>query len=167
MTLLLSFDPGKATGAALGYYDDTTPYRLVDRWQILGGLDGFMDWLDETKPPADEIVVEKFVLMRNDFVADLSGVPIEGDIARYARGLGVPVIWQTRADKGSLVGYPPTARTNAQKQRVRFNFLRDHGLFMPGTQNDDSNDAVSHGLIRLKRMGHRPTLEHYWPPRND
>jgi hypothetical protein len=166
MTWLLSADPGKNTGIALGYYDATTPYQLHQRWQVHRGLDGFIHWWRNDLPDeVDEIVVEKFVSKRGEMAPDLSGVPIEGVIALGAYDLGIPVIWQTAAQKGSLVGYPESARTKAQRQRVRFNFLDRHGLFKAGTENDDSNDAITHALISLKVRRHAPTLRRFFPPR--
>jgi hypothetical protein len=50
MTYLWSFDPGLATGAALGYYDDETPYKIHATWSIPDGLDGFIDWLGSWGP---------------------------------------------------------------------------------------------------------------------
>lgn len=44
---LLTFDPGKSSGIALGTYSDTEPYRLVKVWQISGGIQGLLEWLDQ------------------------------------------------------------------------------------------------------------------------
>ena len=169
---ILSFDPGKESGVALGYYSDTEPFRLLERWQVSGGLEGLLAWLDEFEPRylhhgVDQIVVEKFMAMRNDFVASIEGVPAEGAIALWARQRGIPVTWQTRTDKARLIPYPKEANTVARRQRVRFNFLKEFGLYAPGTRNDDSNDATTHILIWLKVRKHRPTLEHYWPRREE
>lgn len=164
MTFQLSVDPGRNTGVALGFYDATTPYQVLRRWQVHGGLQGFIVWLEATgrHEEIDEIVVEKFVHDPGAKGVDLSGVPIEGVIAWWAHQLGVPVIWHTRADKSGLIGYPENATTKAQRQRVRFDFLERHGLFEAGTENDDTNDAVAHGLVSLKRRLHMPTINHYF-----
>ncbi|ALJ19569.1 hypothetical protein [Microbacterium sp. No. 7] len=161
---LLAVDPGLQTGVTLGWYDDTTPYQLLERWQIGGGLTGFIDWVRKNGWPqlVDKIVVEKFVARRNDFVADIAGVPIEGVIAWLAREHGQEVHWQTRTDKGRLTPYPKEANTLTRRQRVRFDFLKRFGLFAPGTQNDDSNDCITHSLVYLKRTRHEPTLRHYF-----
>ena len=112
------------------------------------------------------MAVERFILaLDNDFGADLSGVPIEGAVAMHARLNHADVIWHDRTHKGLLIGYSRDGLTDAAKQRERFDFLERHGLFEAGTENGDSNDAVTHGVVSLKIRYHRPTLQHYWPRR--
>lgn len=162
MTIILGADPGLNTGLALGTYDALTPYRQLRRWQVHHGLEGFLRWQEAYDGPLpDEVVVEKF-LSSPEELADLSGVPIEGALALWARQIGATVIWQNRTHKGALVGYPPEAVTKAQRQRVRFDWLAERGLALAGTENDDSNDAVSHNLISLKSRRHLPTIKMYW-----
>ena len=162
MTLIMAIDPGLNTGVCLGYYDATTPFRLLERWQVHHGLEGFLRWLDanvdNNLEHVDEVVVEKFVYDPNADNADISGVPIEGVVALWARQIGATVIWNTRFDKGALVGYPNSAKTKAQRQRVRFDFLKEKGVFAAGTENDDSNDAITHAIVSLKARRHMPTL---------
>lgn len=169
MTEQLSIDPGLNTGVSLGFYDATTPYQLLGRWQVHDGMEGFIEWIEHgagARLRPDEFVVEKFILAEdNDFGADLSGVPIEGIIAHWAYRLGSPVMWQGRGAKGSLTGYPREAITKDQRQRVRFDFLEEHGLFLPGTENDDTNDAITHSLVNLKSRNHIPTMRKFWPGR--
>lgn len=158
MTTILSVDPGLMTGAALGYYSAIEPYRLIERWQIGNGLEGFLRWMEQGWMAPDEIVVEKFIYVKGAD-ADISGVPIEGALALQARlDGGTTVIWHDRTDKAALTGIPESATTKAQRQRVRFDFLDRLGLFMPGTSNDDSNDAIIHALVSLRRRRHMPTL---------
>lgn len=162
MTYLFAADPGLNTGLALGYYDAVTPYQLLDRWQVHHGLEGFLRWLESYGGEApDEIVVEKFVYERGAD-ADISGVPIEGAIALWARQIGAAVIWNTRFDKAALTGYPDKAVSKAQRQRVRFDWLEERGFFKGGTDNDDTNDAITHSLVSLKNRRHMPTLRAYW-----
>jgi len=164
MTYLLSIDPGKNSGIALGYYDSLTPYRLLERWQVHGGLEGFLAWWDSTDVEFNEVVCERFVLANNEFTADITPKAIEGALVTLLRHEDVPIAWQPRGDKALLTGYPEKARTKAQRQRVRFDFLDRFGLFKPGTENDDSNDAITHALVYLKRRRHMPTLLAMWPP---
>jgi len=163
----LSVDPGLNSGVALGFYDATTPYQLIKRYQVHDGLEGFVSWMHTPAAPyeVNEAVVERFVSVRNDFAPDITGIPIEGVIRLWAWEDKFPVYWQTRMDKSALVGYPAGAITKAERQRVRFDFLKKHDLFAPGTENDDSNDAICHGLISLKRRKHMPTLKKYWAPK--
>lgn len=157
MTSILSVDPGLNTGVALGYYDATTPLQVLERWQIHRGLDGFIQWMQGGWMAPDEVVVEKFIGNPEE-VGDLSGVPIEGALAWQAALDGSTVLWHDRTDKGLLCGYPAEAATKAQRQRVRFDYLDRFGLFMPGTENDDGNDAVTHLIVSLRRRRHMPTL---------
>lgn len=164
MTFQLVADPGKNTGIVLGYYDATTPYQLLQRWQIHHGLEGFLRWFEANADDldhVDEIVVEKYI-QNPDEDGDLSGVPIEGAIALWARQIGAAVIWNSRFDKGLLVGYPADAITKEQRQRVRFDFLAEHGLAKAGTENDDTNDSATHALVSLRKRRHMPTIKAYW-----
>lgn len=165
MTYILSVDPGLNTGVAYGFYDGTTPFQLLGRWQVHGGLDGFIEWWRAAPSDVDECIVEKFVSVRNDFAPDISGVPIEGVLAYVASIEGFEIIEHTRADKSGLVGYPKEATTKVARQRVRFDFLERHGLFISGTENDDTHDAICHILVSLKRRRHAPTIRAFWPPK--
>lgn len=167
MTYQLSIDPGLNSGIALGFYDSLTPYRLIHRWQIHEGLDGFLDWWDAESIGFDELVVEKFILASNVFTADITPKAIEGAIITLMRYQAphVPIMWQPRTDKSALTGYPESAKTKAQRQRVRFDFLDRFGLFKPGAENDDSNDAITHALVSLKKRRHMPSMMAFWPPK--
>jgi hypothetical protein len=174
MTRLLSIDPGKNTGIALGEYGDDQPYRLLDRWQVHRGKDPFKRWLlAGNGSTADEIVCEKFILSSdNEFVANTDALVLEGILegiqaAAAPRLLpATPIVWQPREKKGALIGYSPKAKrgTKANRQRERFDFLEKHGLFLEGTDNDDTNDAITHALVYLKTR-HYETAKHYWPGR--
>lgn len=54
MRILVSIDPGKSTGVAIGAYSDTDPYKLIEAFQFEGGVEGFIanvtshsDWFNE------------------------------------------------------------------------------------------------------------------------
>lgn len=168
MTYLLSIDPGLNTGAALGFYDAVTPYRLLERYQIHDGVPGFVNWWEKNDIAADEIVCEKFILAEeNDFDADLTPVQVEGALMTLTRHYPVPIWWQDRTAKGGLIGYTKEQKvgTLALRQRARFDFLERFGMFVAGTENDDSNDAITHALVNLRRRKHYPTMMAFWPPR--
>ena len=174
MTYILSIDPGLNTGAAIGFYDAITPYRLIERLQIHDGVVGFEKWWTEYPSlffVVDEIVCERFDLREeNEFAADLTPVQVEGALltllAQTKREFGIEleVKWQPASDKGSLIGYPANCTTRTERQRFRFDFLDRFGLFKAGTENDDSNDAITHALVYLRRRGHYPTKMAFWPP---
>lgn len=166
MTWLLSIDPGKNSGIALGYFDSLTPYQLHQRWQVHGGVVGLAHWWRDERPEYDVLVIEKFILdPTNEFTADLSAPECEGFLLVALEGEAVQPVWQLRSAKGDLTGYPKWATKKHQRQRIRFNFLERFGLFRAGTENDDSNDAITHGVVWLKRMEHLPQLRQMWPPR--
>ena len=146
--LLLSLDPGKQTGIALGTYGDEA-YELLNVWQVAGGLEGFIDWWHEHYPLNESVLVsEKFVLRNNAFVADTEPLLIEGALRVL---YDANIVWQLPSDK-SLV-----ADT----------VLRENQLWHTGKQVGwkdarDTNDAIIHGLAYLKKNKHIPTLQKYW-----
>lgn len=146
---MLSLDPGKQTGIALGSYGDDEPYELLNVWQVSGGLHGFIDWWrDQQRLLPTYLVCEKFVLRNNAFVADTEPLLIEGALRVLWGG---DIEWQLPSDK-SLV-----ADT----------VLRENNLWHTGKQvgwkdAHDTNDAIIHALAYLKKNKHIPTLQKYW-----
>jgi len=145
---LLSLDPGKQTGIALGTYGDEA-YELLNVWQIAGGLNGFIDWWYSHYPLNESVLVsEKFVLRNNAFVADTEPLLIEGALHVLYDN---QIVWQLASDK-SL---------------VNDSVLRENNLWHTGKQVGwkdarDTNDAIIHGLAYLKKNKHIPTLQKYW-----
>lgn len=146
---LLSIDPGKQTGIALGIYGDDEPYKLAEVWQVSGGLKGFIDWWreHETLMPT-YLVCEKFVLRNNAFVADTEPLLIEGALRVLWGG---DIVWQLRTDK----------------MFVTDQLLKEHGLWKTGKALGwkdcrDANDAIIHGLAFLRKQKHLPTLRKFW-----
>jgi len=43
---LVSIDPGMSTGVTVGTYSDTDPYTLLNAYQIEGGVEGFLEFVD-------------------------------------------------------------------------------------------------------------------------
>lgn len=169
MTRLLALDPGLETGAALMEYSPTRAPSLVARWQILDGVPGFVDWwFSRESGHIDEIVCESFILDPEETHPDVTPLRIEGAlIALNSLLVGPPIVWQPRNLKAELVGnhYPPAAKTKAQRQRVRFDFLDRFGLFKAGDHFTDSNDAITHAIVNLKLRKHAPTLAQFYPQR--
>lgn len=176
MTGLLTIDPGVNSGIALGFYNAVTPYQVEERWQVHDGLTGFIHWWEETFHElwVDEIVCESFSLREeNKFAPDVTPLRIEGALeallSRYDddSGFGPSLTYQPPSAKGGLTGYSPKAQngTKAMRQRERFDFLDRFGMFRPGTENDDTHDAITHALVFLKRRKHMPTLRAFWSPR--
>lgn len=154
--LLLSIDPGKATGIALGYYDRRTPYYLNKAWIVHDGVDGFIDFMlsNSNFSKADERVCERFVLRDNGWVADLEAKAIEG------------------AAKALMYGFPIHFQDRNAKVLVPDDVLKEHGLWQTGkmvkhTDGRDANDAIIHALGWLARRSHMPTLEYYFGDMSD
>lgn len=167
MSMILSIDPGQNTGIALGSYSAITPYTLDYRWQVHGGVEGFINWWESNTERvgwADTIVCESFELRRtNTFQADIEPKAIEGALRVFTHYSDYEIAWQTAAQKASLIGYPESADTADKRQRLRYEFLDRFGLFKAGTENDDSNDAITHALVYLRSVKHAPTLHTFWP----
>lgn len=160
---VLSIDPGKATGFALGFYDDSHPYTLEETWLTQDGIKGFREWYWNTPDNwffeatnKFEVVVEGFVLRQNGFLASLLGVEIIG----FIKGLDQydNVFWQSRTDKSF-------SKTN---KKAADELLKEHGLWQTGkkfnhTDGRDVNDAIIHGLAHMKKIRHEPSMAHYFP----
>jgi hypothetical protein len=168
---LLSIDPGKSTGIALGVYGDTVPYIRIGYWQVEGGLEGFCRWYEEHDAGMVDVVdhvitlfgqdgggskhtvqldkvAEKFTLSSgNQYVADLTPVEIEGALYAY----GEDITWQSRSDKALV------------KDAV----LKKNGMWLTGRMVGckdarDANDATIHALVHMMRKRHIPTVRHYF-----
>lgn len=151
MTHLESYDPGLATGIAIGYYNDTTPFKLLSvrtvdpEWM----QDDIWTWFDS---PHVVRVVEGFRLRgSNKFTADLTGVELIGAMKLVQNMQDVEINWQMPTDKAL----------------VPDQILRDGGLWqtpkMVGYKTARHiNDAIIHALAYLFKQGHAPTIEKYW-----
>ena len=145
---IISFDPGRVTGVARGYFGDETPLVVVSVSEItypqflndqyLGG-----EWYRN-----DIVISELFTPRSNNFVADVTGVRVEG-IIEY---LEPRVIW----------------RPASKKAQVPDQILKDHGLWRTGKNVDwedgrDVNDAIIHmlGYVAFD-LRHGPTLRKYF-----
>ncbi len=155
MTTLWSFDFGKVTGMAWGFYGPNTPYSLIKTYHIRDGIDGFLEHFSlSSQVPmyGDVVVAEKFTASPgNDFLANLDGVPIEGALAHAI--YPERVHWQTRNQK--------------QKAGMYDTILKEHGLWQSAddvewTDGRDANDSIIHALEYLRTLPHLPTLRKYF-----
>lgn len=155
MPYIEAYDPGKASGLAHGYYDDATPFEL-DGVMIIGP-EAFEDYIWEWGTPAEPTnpirVYEGFRLRSgNKFTADLTGVELIGQMKLVARKRGIMLHKQMPTDKAL----------------VHDSVLKAAGIWQTGkmvghADGRDANDAIIHILAYLKKIGHVPTIEHYWP----
>lgn len=153
MPYILSLDPGKSSGIALGYYDETLPYESHRVWQVENGLEGFLEWEDEHWPwialLGPQIVSERFVLRSQKFVADTTPLLIEGAMRVL---FGPKIHYQLRSEKA----------------KVTNDHLKHGGEYRTGKQvgckdANDANDAVRHAVIYLTKKAnqHVPTIEKF------
>lgn len=147
MTSVIALDPGYATGAAEGEFDESTPLQLLDTMVI-----PYNEWaeawliLSENRP--DHLVVEEFNLADNDFKADLTGVKIEGTL--------------------ELAFEEIHYRDRSTKSQVSDDLLKEIGWWQTGkdvgwTDGRDANDAIIHmlGYVAFE-LQHLPTLKEYF-----
>lgn len=155
MPYIEAYDPGKATGLAHGYFDDQTPFEL-DGAMIIGP-EAFEDYIWEWGTPAEPTdpirIYEGFRLRSgNKFTADLTGVELIGQMKLVARKRLITLHKQMPTDKAL----------------VHDSVLKAAGIWQTGkmvghADGRDANDAIIHILAYLKKTGHVPTIEHYWP----
>lgn len=117
MTSLIGIDPGEKTG--IGLYDTVTQNR--DFIEVEGGYEGFLRWFDDSYPmfsSVDVVIVEKFTLRSQEFVANTTPLEIMG-MLKYLEHCGETrndIVWCTPAQHKSLISdaamkrggmYPP------------------------------------------------------------
>ena len=117
MTSFIGIDPGEKTG--IGLYDSVTGNK--DFIEVAGGYDGFLKWCDDTYPllsNMDVVIVEKFTLRSNEFVANTVPLEIMGalKLLQHQGELRNDIVWATPAQHKTLISneamkrggmYPP------------------------------------------------------------
>lgn len=170
---ILSFDPGKSTGVALGVIDGDTPYQLVKAWQFEGGAKALSDWVskewDLCFPDPDErdqvVMSEKFVpLTGGGFHQTLDSVePLVGEGVLIHAGLmpAYPDPRWRRANSQYLYG----GDTKPQKRKKAKDFLRTYNMYVTGKwvgckDSEDATSAILHGLSYTAQvLKHKPTFD--------
>lgn len=147
MTRLLALDPGGTTGWSYWEYTPTEALSLLDRGQIQGGIDGFVQWWGRPYGPqhlgmVDEIVAESFVNDNRTVHPDLTPKEIEGALKM---AWGGPLIFQR----------------NSYKLHADDVMLKRSGLWFRGQEH--ARDSARHALALQKVRRHIPTIERYWP----
>jgi hypothetical protein len=150
--IALVLDPGRTSGAALIEWDVQAPMEVLSTWAIPGGCEGFVDWYKKqpkvrslSGKPWSIVISELFEI--DGTVTGTWSPRIEGALMAL---WGPQVTWQRRDDK-ALIGKGEPAR-NA--------WLSSRGLH---ARTQHERDAIVHGLVFLRRLHHRPTIERYWP----
>lgn len=180
-THILSIDPGKSTGVALGYITDDAPYTLVNAWQIEGGLAGFLEWAADL-PQLPEgawylpeggltTLSEKFqpINHSNYALTTESVEPLRIEGAMIAQGImpdydKTEKRWRSPKDQYIVGG----ADLQDKKKRAH-KFLKDSGMYVTGKDvgckdANDARSAILHGVsYAMKVLKHKPT----WTMVND
>lgn len=143
---VLAIDPGAKTGVCLF----NARSQEVDIFRIIpNGLEGFKEWWINLGDSlhyhrADVLVVESFEAEEGTHGIDLTPVEIIG----WLKGLGVPIQWQRRNQrgKGKLISVAVLKRAGLYPKR---------GELKEGHQVA----ALQHALAYLVKIRHRETIE--------
>lgn len=138
---ILGLDPGQSTGWALFLAE-----KLIASGVITGGRDGFIEWAKTEMPQHDVLVVESFIVER-DFVGRSDASEVIG--AAFALSDAPIKREQLRSAKSTLIN---------GTQTQRFAWLREQGF--EGVSH--ALDAITHVLLYLKAIGHKPAYWRYW-----
>lgn len=185
MKTLISIDPGKSSGVAIGTYSDTEPYKRTHAFQIEGGLLPFLNQVHYIEDAVHTLSIcgekwrtvwdkdwvfisEKFTPRQSLTLASAEPLRIEGAlIARrimpdYIQGKPNP-LWNQPIQQYFSGGHDLKSR-----KKAAYEFLRRHDLYLTGKQVGckDAHDAMSatlHAISWLRRQHHEPTLRAYWP----
>lgn len=176
MKTLISIDPGMSTGLIVGTYSDAEPFKLTHAFQIEGGVEGFIEFLNPKyndvwffggvrfEVPHDlTVLVEKFTArgaaagpfaLRTEALEPLR---IEGALL----AMGVPITWVQPPQQYFLPG-----KDKAEKKKRQHAWLKDNGFYIApkdvGCKDaDDARSAIAHGLAWLRKR-HMPTARHYF-----
>lgn len=174
---LISIDPGKSSGLSVGTYSSTEPYKLTHAFQIEGGVEGVIEFLNPEyedmwflggvrfKVPHDlTVLVEKFTARGagNAFsyrTDALEALRVEGAIL----AMGIQPIW--RSPQHMYFMAPSGFKGN--KKSLSHKWLKDNGLYVApkdvGCKDaDDVRSSILHAVSWLRSIGHKPTLEKYF-----
>lgn len=143
---LLALDPGKSTGFAFASIFDSQGLTLLSHGQISGGLDGFIaGWERIGGNSADIVIAEGFRLDGRTPNPDTTTLEILGAL---------------RVLRPDFITQMNTAKVHAPDSA-----LKRWGLWLPGEQH--ARDAVRHLIAYVKLNHHMPSIEMFWPPREE
>ena len=180
---ILSIDPGKSSGIALGVIGGNKPYDLVKAWQVEGGVVGLSEWLYDNFVSRSEtdhdhwnfweleqggldarVCSEKFTPLQNKGFAQTldSTEPLRCEGALIA--LGVMPDYPAHEWRRPQVMYLYGGKTLAEKKKRGKDFLKSRGMYLTGKDvgRKDANDALSatwHGISYAAQiLKHAPTF---------
>ena len=127
------------------YYDDTKHLAFLRHEEIKGGLEGLINELISKSPNLYNLIVcESFKLDGRTPNPDVTPLQIEGVLSYCSKFYGIPVVYQANNMKGHATD----------------DFLKKHDLWFKGAPH--ATDSARHAIAYMKRIKHRPTLEHYF-----
>ena len=127
------------------YYDDTKHLAFLRHEEIKGGLEGLINELITISPSIYNLIVcESFKLDGRTPNPDVTPLQIEGVLSYCSKFYGIPVVYQA----------------NNMKAHATDDFLKKHDLWFKGAPH--ATDSARHAIAYMKRIKHRPTLEHYF-----
>lgn len=168
---LLAIDPGRSSGAVLGYYNHTEPFVPVQSWQLGGGVIGLRDWWRSARLIYDEVVVEKYVpLSGQGFAQTLDSVePLRCE--GFLVSEGVVEDYQPKSPQWQRANeqYFRGGTGKVDKRKRSKLWLKEHGLYLTGGQlepkrpdSEDRTSALLHAFARMRKINHGPTMAHYF-----
>lgn len=173
------FDPGVSTGIVTGWFGENHHFEPRGIWQVPGGQDGLIDWL-ETHPVHPTVMRTAGDRLDDHIVGSEKFIPRPIDGGTHTLESTYPLV-----QEGLLVGrgiMPPYPRGHWQpatsqvlrrspdndpdkNKKLSDELLQRLGLWLTGTDvgQPDANDVISatkHVIWFLTRtLKHNPTLE--------
>lgn len=115
MTLFVGIDPGEKTGVGVLLDKSESDESVAEFIEVPGGVDGFIEWLYspvedgegdlhiDVLANATYLIVEKFTLRNQDFVANTTPLEIMGALKLLAYQQGWEIQWCTPAQHKGLI----------------------------------------------------------------
>ena len=163
---VLSFDPGKSSGIALGHYTETQPYHLLRAWQFSGGAMGLIDWIKHKHVSGPmTIISEKFTPRPNGkFGLTLASVEsLVGEGVLLAFDLMPPYTPSESRWQQPQMQYFVGGKDKTEKRKRLKKFLKDTDNYVFGKElgqpdNEDAVSAIAHGIAYVMKIEtHAPT----------
>lgn len=192
MTILVSIDPGKSTGVAVGRYTKSEPFKLTHVYQFDGGVEGFLANFLFVRSIQDEPYPLDFLSIGENWGTD-TGIqyhvaPDTGPtfvVEKFtARGGANNFAYKTDAleplrVEGAILamGIDPIWRSpqhqyiaggkGSEAKKRQAAWLKEHGFYVTGKtvgckDADDARSATAHALSYLRSIKHKPTLDKYF-----
>ena len=141
---VLSIDPGLKTGVCLFDAPKVELFKIIPN-----GLTGFLEWMEFGEVPEyDVLVVESFEAEEGTHGIDYTPLEIIG----YLKGLGIPIHWQRRNQRG-------------KSKLISTAVLKRAGLYPKRGELKEGHQvaALQHALSYLIKIRHRETIETLHP----